>query len=179
MLRLQQVRNIKKINAKQVKRWFKYKYLQLLRAKGGPSFVAMGFSIGLAVEMFTLPTLGLAAVLILPLVYLLRASLAGALIGFLFGKIIYVPVAFLNQKVGALVLTKHFKHQFLHHLPQWLADLLKYNLNLIVGGMIVGTILGILVYFPIKLLLRYHTVRRKERRRARKAQMVSNDPANS
>lgn len=170
MPNLQQVVPMKKrFEWKNVKRWLRYKYLQLLRAKGGPHMVALGFSIGLAIEMFTLPTGGLAFFLIFPLVYIFRASLASSLIGFLFGKIIYLPMAFLNQKVGAAVLSRESKHILLHFLPHWLAEFLKHSLNLIVGGMIVGAALGLILYFPLRLLLKYTNDRRKEKRRQRKA----------
>ncbi|GKS09615.1 hypothetical protein YDYSY3_06150 [Paenibacillus chitinolyticus] len=159
----------KKFDLKQTGRWFKYKYLLLLRAKGGPSMVATGFSIGLAVEMFTLPTVGLAFFLIFPLVWLLRGNFAGALIGFVFGKIIYVPMAILfNKPVGSLVVPPGFKEYLIHHVPAFLANVLKGSLELIVGGMIVGGILGLIMYFPIMLLLRLHASRRKDRRRLRK-----------
>jgi uncharacterized protein (DUF2062 family) len=160
---------------KKIKRWTKYKYLLLLRAKGGPSKVATGFSIGLAIEMFTLPTGGLAFFLIFPLIYLFRGSLAGALIGFVFGKIIYIPFAFLNKKVGAFVVPKPFKYYLIHHLPNWLSQIVRGSLDLIFGGMIVGAILGIIVYFPILFLLKYHTHRRKEKRKMRKAQLIVTD----
>ncbi len=62
--------------------------------------VAMGFSIGIFVEMFTLPTGGLAFLLIFPLVYLLRASVASALLGFMFGKVIYLPLMFFSSPDG-------------------------------------------------------------------------------
>jgi uncharacterized protein (DUF2062 family) len=170
MLNVQQVAPVKKrFERFNVGRWTRYKYLQLLRAKGGPHIVALGFSIGLAIEMFTLPTGGLAFFLIFPLVYLFRASLASSLIGFLFGKIIYIPMAFLNQKVGSWVLTKHSKHLLLQQLPDWLSGVVKHSLNLIVGGMIVGAALGLVLYFPLRLLLKYTADRRKERRRQRKA----------
>jgi uncharacterized protein len=157
---------------KKIRRWTKYKYLLLLRAKGGPSIVAKGFSIGLAIEMFTFPTGGLAFFLIFPLIYLLRGSLAGALIGFVFGKIIYIPFAFLNKRVGAFVVPKGFKRYLIHHLPNWLSEIIRGSLDLIFGGMIVGAVLGIIVYFPILFLLKYHTHRRKEKRKRRKAQLI-------
>ncbi|WP_325049978.1 DUF2062 domain-containing protein [Cohnella faecalis] len=62
--------------------------------------VAMGFAIGIAVEMFTLPTLGFAFVLIFPLVYLFKGNLPAALVGFVVGKVIYLPMAILNTMVG-------------------------------------------------------------------------------
>lgn len=162
---------------KSVRRWSKYKYIQLLRAKGGPSRVARGFSIGLMVEMFTLPTGGLAFFLIFPLSYLLRANIPAALIGFVFGKIIYIPFAFLNKYVGKLVVPKHVKHNLVEHLPGWLSKLIGMNLDLIVGGMIVGAVLGLIAYFPIVYLLRYQSHRRKEKRKGRKAKLIVTDPS--
>ncbi|MEX2460057.1 MAG: DUF2062 domain-containing protein [Paenibacillaceae bacterium] len=155
-----------------IMRWFKLKYNHLLRAKGGPAIVAKGFSIGLFVEMFTLPTFGLAAILILPLVYFLRASLSGALIGFIFGKIIYIPFAFLNKRIGHWVLPKHFAQQ-IHFYPQWLSNIVKDGLYLIVGGIIMGAILGLLAYFPVKWILEIYASRRKEKRKRRKADLAS------
>jgi uncharacterized protein (DUF2062 family) len=155
-----------------ITRWFKLKYNLLLRAKGGPAIVAKGFSIGLFIEMFTLPTFGLAAVLILPLVYFMRASLPGALVGFVFGKIIYLPIAFLNKRIGHWVLPKHVGHR-IHFYPQWLSDIVKDGLYLIVGGIIMGAILGLVAYFPVKWVLEVYASRRKEKRKKRKAFLAS------
>ncbi|UUZ80837.1 DUF2062 domain-containing protein [Paenibacillus sp. P26] len=168
----------KSFNVRNTKRWFKYKYLLLTRAKGGPSLVAMGFSIGLAVEMFTLPTAGLAFFLIFPLVYLFRASMAAALIGFVFGKVIYIPMSFINRMVGGWVLPRAAKHNLLHMLPDWLDTFIRFNLKLFVGGVIVGIILGIIVYFPIKWLLEWYHDKRKERRKKRKEQLMLSSDTN-
>lgn len=145
-------------------RYFRHKYVMLLRAKGGASKVAKGFSIGLAIEMFTLPTFGLAALLILPAVYAMRASLAGALLGFVFGKVIYIPMAFLNKFVGKLIVPSGFAG-YLHFLPDWLEKVLKGAIDLIVGGIVNGTALGILVYFPLKWLLESVAARRRAKRK--------------
>lgn len=154
-----------------IHRWIKFKYLLLFRAKGGAAKVAIGFAIGLAIEMFTLPTLGLAFFLIFPLVYMFRASLAGALIGFVFGKIIYIPMAFFNNKVGGWIVPDQF-NQWIHFLPYWLKKLLYMNIKLTVGGMIDGILLGVLFYFPIKWLLQFYTEKRTEKRRLRRAQLL-------
>jgi len=145
-------------------RWLKYKYMQLLRAKGGASIVAMGFAIGIAVEMFTLPTLGVAFVLIFPLCYLLRGNLPAALIGFVVGKLIYIPMMYPNSKVGAWILPKHLSIH-LPVVPEWINRLLLANLKLIVGGMVDGAILGLLCYFPIRYSLNVYKAKRKERRK--------------
>lgn len=147
-------------------RWLKFKYVLLLRAEGGASRVAMGFAIGLAIEMFTLPTFGFAFLLIFPLVYLLRGNLAAALIGFVFGKVIYIPMAFLNAMVGSWVLPNHF----VVHIPflyDWVNRTLTTSLKLIVGGMIDGALLGALLYFPIRMSLEAFRNKRREKRRLR------------
>jgi uncharacterized protein len=165
------IQDLKKINWRSTKRWFKYKFLQLVRAKNGSAIVARGFSIGLAIEMFTLPTFGLAFFLIFPLIYLMRGSLVGALIGFVFGKIIYIPMSFLNKWVGKTVLPKEFRRYLLHHMPSYLAEVLRFSLELIVGGIIVGTVLGLLTYFPVKFMIQFAQEKRKERRKRRKMEV--------
>ncbi|HZG15891.1 MAG TPA: DUF2062 domain-containing protein, partial [Candidatus Bathyarchaeia archaeon] len=45
----------------------KYEYYKLIRMKGAPSFIARGFSVGMFVEFITLPTFGLAFLLLYPL----------------------------------------------------------------------------------------------------------------
>ncbi|WP_307720042.1 DUF2062 domain-containing protein [Paenibacillus koleovorans] len=155
-----------------LRRWFKYKYLLLFRAKGGAAKVSIGFAIGLFVEMFTLPTFGLAFFLIFPLVYLFRSSLAGALIGFVFGKVIYIPMAFFNNKVGGWIVPDNI-NKWITFLPEWLERMLYVNIKLIVGGMVDGILLGLLFYWPIKLLLELYTARRTEKRRARRALLSS------
>lgn len=152
-------------------RWFKYKYILLSREKGGAAKVAAGFSIGLAVEMVTLPTFGLAFFLIFPLVYLFRANFAGALIGFVFGKIIYIPVAFVNALVGGIIVPSRF-NEWISFLPMWLEKMLYVNAKLIAGGIIDGTVIALLVFFPLKRLLELYTLKRSEKRRVRREQMA-------
>jgi uncharacterized protein (DUF2062 family) len=153
-----------------MRRWIKYKYITLMRAKGGASRVAMGFAIGIAVEMFTLPTFGFAFLLIFPLVWLLKGNFAAALIGFVIGKIIYLPMAFLNAMVGGWVLPQNFTL----HIPflyEWVNRVLSTSLKLIIGGIINGTVLGVLFYFPIKLSLETYKNKRREKRRLRRARL--------
>jgi uncharacterized protein len=147
-----------------LKRWIRYKYTLLLRAKGGASSVALGFAIGIAVEMFTLPTMGLAFFLIFPLAYFLRASFAAALIGFVFGKLIYIPLAFLNGMVGGWILPDNMEINFTF-LPVWVNHFLLVNLKLIIGGAIDGALLGALFYFPVRYSIQYMANKRKEKRR--------------
>ncbi len=168
----------KRLTLSGIRRWIKFKYLLLFRAQGGAAKVSIGFSIGLAIEMFTLPTFGFAFFLIFPLVYLFRASLAGALVGFVFGKIIYIPIAFFNNKVGAWVVPAHF-HEWISFLPNWLEKMLYMNIKLIVGGMIDGILLGFLFYLPVKWLLEFYTAKRTEKRKLRRAQLLLISPDKS
>lgn len=168
-------RKKKRLTLQNIGRWFKYQYVLLTRAKGGPAMVALGFSIGLAIEMFTLPTAGLAFFLIFPLVYALRASMAAALIGFVFGKVIYIPMSFINKQVGALVLPSDIKLHLQQMLPEWLDTFIGFNLKLFVGGVIDGAVLGLLVFYPIKWTLVWYDGQRKERRRKRKEQLLSSE----
>ncbi|MFC5402802.1 DUF2062 domain-containing protein [Cohnella soli] len=153
-----------------VGRWLKYKYKMLLREKGGASIVAMGFAIGIAIEMFTLPTLGFAFVLIFPLCYLLRGNLPAALIGFVFGKIIYIPMMYPNSIMGGWILPSHFSIH-IPVVPEWINRLLYTNLKLIVGGIVDGILLGLLCYFPIRYSLNAYKAKRREKRKANKAKM--------
>ncbi|WII36308.1 DUF2062 domain-containing protein [Paenibacillus thiaminolyticus] len=151
-----------------MKRWLKYQCLKLVRTRGAAGQVARGFCIGLAVEMVTLPTAGLAFFLIFPLVYMMRGRLAAALIGFVFGKLIYIPFAVVNERVGHWILPMHW---MVHAaaLPDWLNRLLTINMNLIVGGMIDGAMLALLLYIPMKQILLTVQERRRQKRRHRHA----------
>lgn len=149
-----------------MKRWLKYQFLKLIRTRGAAAQVARGFCIGLAVEMFTLPTAGLAFFLIFPLVYMMRGRLAAALIGFVFGKLIYIPVAVVNERVGHWILPMHWTVHAAA-LPDWLNRLLTINMNLIVGGMIDGVALALLLYIPMKQILLTMQERRRQKRRHR------------
>jgi uncharacterized protein (DUF2062 family) len=153
-------------------RWLKFKYLMLMRAKGGASMVAMGFAIGIAIEMFTLPTLGFAFILIFPLVYLFKGNFPAALIGFVFGKLIYIPMIYPNTKVGTWVLPKNLSFN-IPFFAEWVNHLLLTNLKLIVGGVIDGVLLGILCYFPIKMSINAFKARRKEKRKLNRSRMES------
>lgn len=147
-----------------MKRWFKYQAIKLVRTKGEVTAVARGFCIGLAIEMFTLPTAGLVFFLIFPSVAVLRGRLASAFIGFVLGKVVYLPFAVLNERVGHWLLPEHFAVHF-HMLPDWLNQLLTINLYLIAGGIVDGCILAMMVYFPLKKVLLWVQKHRRDKRR--------------
>jgi uncharacterized protein (DUF2062 family) len=90
--------------------------------------------------------------------------------------VIYIPFAFLNKQVGDFLVPKGMKYYLIHHLPHLLSNIIRGSLDLIAGGIVVGTILGILVYFPVMLLLRYHADRRKDKRKKRRDQFIIQEP---
>lgn len=151
----------------QLKRWFRHKFIMLMRAPGGSSKVALGFSIGIAIEMITLPTFGLAFFLMFPIVYMLRASMAGALSGFVVGKIIFIPIAFISGMIGGWILPDHLRVH-IPFLPHFVNKFIAINLKLIVGGSINGIILGLLFYFPVKYGIAFFTERRRKKRKSRR-----------
>lgn len=130
--------------------------------------VATGFAIGIAVEMFTLPTLGFAFLLIFPLAYLLRGNLPAALIGFVVGKLIYIPMMYPNSIMGGWVLPSHLAIH-LAFVPEWVNRLLLTNLKLIVGGVIDGALLGLLCYWPIRMSIDAFKNKRKDKRKLSRA----------
>jgi uncharacterized protein (DUF2062 family) len=153
-------------------RWLKYKYFQLLRTPGGPKIVARGFAIGIMVEFITLPTGGLAFFLIFPLTWMMRASLAGTLIGYVFGKILYLPFSPLSYLIGDEIIPHNIEQSIPHGferffalLPELLQTAIVSNVYLLAGGMVVGLGLGFLSYFLILMLLRARASRRVEKRR--------------
>ncbi|PLT47186.1 DUF2062 domain-containing protein [Paenibacillus sp. FSL W8-1187] len=158
-----------------IRRWARFKLLQLLRAPGGPTFVATGFAVGFFCEMFTLPTYGLAFFLIFPLIYVLRGSLAGALVGFVLGKVVYLPLAYLHSVVGGWVLPTRLSF----HLPligEEINRMLLLNLKLIVGGMVDGLWIGAVLFIAMRSLLLYLAAQRKERRRLRRRPGAAAEP---
>ncbi|MFC3798522.1 MULTISPECIES: DUF2062 domain-containing protein [unclassified Cohnella] len=157
-------------------RYLKLQYVKLLRAKGGAYSIAMGFAIGLFVEMFNLPTYGTSFVLIFPLIYLLRGNLPSALVGFVFGKLIYIPMSVLNKMVADAVMPAHFAVNF-SFLPAKVNHFLLFNLKMIVGGMIDGLALGVLFFFPIWYSVQAFKRKRREKRRARKIVIEASKPA--
>jgi uncharacterized protein (DUF2062 family) len=145
------------------KRFVKLKYLLLLRSPGGAKMIAKGFSIGLAVEFITLITFGLAFFLIFPLLKLLKGSLPSAMIGFLFGKLIlplFLPIGIM---LGETVFG--FETHIKYTLPFGkVIDLADY-LNTFLGMLCLGTIMGLLAYYPIYFAtLKYQQARLEKRK---------------
>ncbi len=74
------------------------KWHELLNDPAGPHSVAMSFAIGVISEMLTIPTAGIAFILMIAVVKWLKFSLTSALVGYFFTKIVYIPLAPLELK---------------------------------------------------------------------------------
>ncbi|RXT02872.1 DUF2062 domain-containing protein [Ammoniphilus sp. CFH 90114] len=84
-------------------RIIRLQYLKLIRAQGATSLIARSFAIGLFIEFITLPTMGLAFLMLFPLIKWFRGSFPVSLIGFTLGKLIVPFFLVLNYKVGAML----------------------------------------------------------------------------
>jgi uncharacterized protein (DUF2062 family) len=56
--------------------------------------------------------------------------------------------------------------------------MLYVNAKLIVGGIVDGTLIALLLYFPLKQLLQLFTSKRSEKRRVRREQLVLKESNN-
>ena len=84
------------------------KWHDLLNDPEGPHLVAMSFAIGVISEMLTIPTAGIAFVLMIVIVKLLKFSMTSTLAGYFFTKIVYIPLAPLELKIGKRLLRENF-----------------------------------------------------------------------
>ena len=98
--------------------------------------VAIGFSIGIFVEMFTLPTYGFAFVLIFPCSSIDAGQLCRRI-----DRIRCSAKLFLSRLLSSTAWSgdgccQSFADSLLHCIPIWLYHILLMNLKLIVGGII-------------------------------------------
>jgi uncharacterized protein (DUF2062 family) len=157
------------------RRWIQLKYAHLMRTPGGPDIVARGFAIGIIVEFVTLPTAGLAFLLVFPLVWLTRSSLAAALIGYVIGKVLYLPLSPISYYLGSVALPGEWRwwlvdriESDLSFLPRFFQLALESNLFLLFGGLLVGLVLGAISFLLLRYFLRIQLRRRKVKRQLKK-----------
>jgi uncharacterized protein (DUF2062 family) len=152
---------------KKIYRKLKYEYYKLIRMKGAPSFVARGFSVGMFIEFITLPTFGLAFLLLFPMTRLFRCSFPASLIGFVIGKII-LPIFMLpNFKLGNTIIGKPLQEHLEHNNESWTGWLqwMKQNgIAYFTGSAVMGVIVAIGSYFLVYAALQWY--RKKRARRA-------------
>ncbi|CAM2856854.1 DUF2062 domain-containing protein [Paenibacillus sediminis] len=132
----------------------------LLNDPAGPHLVAMSFAIGVISEMLTIPTVGIAFVLMLVIVRLLKYSMTSALVGYFFTKIVYIPLAPLELKIGKSLLHNNFDPY--SHKWTWARGVLHKGAELLLGAVIIGGILAVICYFVIRLILVLRLKRRSK-----------------
>lgn len=157
-----------------IRRWARFKLLQLLRAPGGPTFVATGFAVGFSARCSRCRRT-VSRFLDLSAHLCAAGSLAGALVGFVLGKVVYLPLAYLHSVVGGWVLPTRLSF----HLPligEEINRMLLLNLKLIVGGMVDGLWIGAVLFIAMRSLLLYLAAQRKERRRLRRRPGAAAEP---
>ncbi len=148
-----------------------YLVKRLTRLPGTPHSIAAGFACGTAIS-FT-PFMGLHTVLSVLLSFLLRGNYLAAMVGTLVGNpwtfpFIWVASAKLGHALlggappATVALQGHEFHRLFHELGALLWPMT-------VGGVLLGAVAGLAVYFPaLRMIDAYQTARRhrRERRRA-------------
>jgi uncharacterized protein (DUF2062 family) len=127
------------------------KWHELLDDPAGAHIVALSFAIGVLAEMFTIPTLGFAFVLMIVIIKRMKLSMTSSLVGYFFTKIVYIPLAPLELKIGKFFLNSEFDPTGMKWA--WLRVLLHKDAELLVGACFIGGILALICYFVIKRIL--------------------------
>lgn len=152
----------KDIHWKAIYRRLKYEYLKLIRMKGAPSIIARGFSVGIFVEFITLPTFGLAFILLYPMNLLFRSSVSASLIGFVIGKIMLPLFMLINFNIGNVLVGQPIQDHI--EESQGLIAMLKENLlAYLTGSAVMGVVVSIGSYFLIYLILFWYRKKRERR----------------
>jgi uncharacterized protein (DUF2062 family) len=162
-----------------------YLVKRLTRLPGTPHSIAAGFACGTAIS-FT-PFLGLHTLLSVLLSFLLRGNYLAAVAGTLVGNPWTFPVIW--------VMTYHFGHFLLGSAPSEIPPLEEPELTsrwhelkdlilpMTVGGVPLGVLAGLLVYFPVaRMIAAYQEARRRRRQRRqaeRRGKLGITDPSAS
>lgn len=152
-------------------RKFKFEYYKLMRMKGAASIIARGFALGIAIEFITLPTIGLAFLLLYPLNVLFRGSFSAGLIGFVIGKLVLPIFMIPNMKLGSAILGQSMSDNVDHGgagFWAWIAWMKKYGLAYFTGSAVMGIIASIASYFLVYAGLQWYR-NKKARRRSTQA----------
>ncbi len=163
-------------------RAIQYIFLRVARLQGSTHHIAAGFAAGVAVS-FT-PFLGLHFLLGFALAWLTRGHLLASAIGTVVGNPWTFPLIFaLTGRIGALFLDD----AVVHNIPVWswealfdapviyLSAFLPLVFPLIVGGIPVAIFAWIIVYFPLRSVLRQFRARREEKLMQRRQLMQNGE----
>ncbi len=151
---------------KKIYRKLKYEYYKLIRMKGAVSFIARGFSVGIFIEFITLPTFGLAFLLLFPMTRLFRSSFPASLIGFVVGKIVLPIFMLLNLKLGNTIIGKPLQEHVEHNnesIGAWLQWMKQNGIAYFTGSAVMGVIVAFGSYFLVYAALQWYRKKRANR----------------
>lgn len=150
-------------------RKLKYQFIKLLRATGAPSIIARSFSLGIFIEFITLPTLGMAFLLLYPLNILFRGNFAASIIGYIIGKFIFPLFFVINMKVGTWLTNGKAAHiqQIGESSQSTIFTLVKTKgIAFFVGSATTGLVLALFCYGLVFYGLIHYRNHKKKRRMA-------------
>ncbi|MGK7895203.1 MAG: DUF2062 domain-containing protein [Xenococcus sp. (in: cyanobacteria)] len=129
---------------------FRLMIVHLRKLRGNPEVVARGIAVGVFAGCF--PFFGLQSVMGIVLATLVRGSKLSAIAGtWISNPLTYLPIFFLNFKVGQLLLGIEIEKKFNPHSTDSLKSFFELGptlvLTLLFGCFVVGAILGITSYF--------------------------------
>lgn len=148
-------------------RKLKYQYLKLLRTTGAPSIIARSFSLGIFIEFITIPTLGMAFLLLYPLNVMLRGNFAASLIGYIMGKFILPLFFVINMRIGNILMNGNTAH--IHQIGESshaniFALVKTKGLAFFVGSATTGLVVSLLCYGLVFSGLILYRNRKKKKR---------------
>jgi hypothetical protein len=174
------------------KRAWGYVLRRVSRLSGSPHAVALGFAVGVFAS-FT-PFMGFHFMIGFLLAYMLRGSLIASAFGTFVGNPLTFPfIWILTYRVGLFLLGMDVPEKITIELPATAWWLLFEDPNLLwqqfwnqlwplirpmtVGGVPIGTVIGLLFYFPLRMAVSAYQNKRRERlaEAARTQRAGSND----
>ncbi len=138
-----------------LKKPFRFMIVTLRKLRGKPEVVARGMAVGVFASCF--PFFGLQSVMGIVLAALVRGSKMSAIAGtWVSNPLTYVPILFLNFKVGQLLLGVETTYTLDNRdsLESFLALGPKLVVTLLVGCFVVGAIAGVISYFASLYMLK-------------------------
>ena len=133
-----------------VKKPFRLMIISLRKLRGNPEVVARGIAVGVFAGCF--PFLGLQSIIGIVLATLVRGSKLSAIAGtWISNPLTYIPIFFLNFKVGQWLLGIEIENNFNPHSTDSLKSFLELGptlvMTLFLGCFVVGAISGFISYF--------------------------------
>jgi uncharacterized protein (DUF2062 family) len=151
-----------------LRRFFRFNAIRLFRLRGSSERVARGFALGLIVNFF--PSFGFG---VLISGFVARLFGGNALAGFIGGATLtffWMPLFFLNVRVGSLVFRPHVRVEEMDDVTERTINALVLGRTFAVGAVLNSIVVGLFTYFLVYTLHTYSGPRilawlRRHRRR--------------